>query len=68
MAKVIHLGNAGKGALECGVKHIGSTPASPRANWTWLLENVTCRNCLALYKRKAGIKPTGRTNAEEEGR
>lgn len=46
-SRLIHLGDAGKGALACGAKEL----AGLSKNWTWVPEKVTCKKCLRIYKR-----------------
>jgi hypothetical protein len=38
---IIHLGNAGTGALECG-----ATERKDPKNWTWDPNEATCKRCL----------------------
>ena len=42
----IHLGDASRGVLFCGVK-----PKALPKNWTWVPERATCARCLAAYKK-----------------
>jgi len=54
MSRVVHLGNAGKGVLECGAKSVGSSPSQNGANWTWVPGKVTCKKCLKRYGKREG--------------
>src|SRR5678815_2882302 len=47
---LIHLGNAGKGALECGAPE--RELPSGNKNWSWKPEDVTCKSCLKKYKQR----------------
>lgn len=46
--EVIHLGDAGAGALKCGAKEIRDNYGNK--NWTWTPEKVTCKECKRIYK------------------
>lgn len=43
---VIHLGDAGKGAITCGAKEARTALTK---NWTWRPGGVTCKRCLTMY-------------------
>lgn len=61
MAKrVIHLGNAGKAGIDCGAPERRTLFAGLwDRNWAWSPEAVTCKRCLAIYrKRVAETTPT----------
>lgn len=62
MRTIIHLGNAGKGGLECGATAKTVKPNDLFSNWTWTPEKVTCKKCLAAYRRRAGAR------SSQEGR
>ena len=49
---IIHLGDAGMAGLKCSAKSVGRVPDDYGANWTWRPESVTCKKCLALYKKE----------------
>ena len=47
---IIHLGDAGKGAIECGAREQKQYHGYQR-NWVWVLEMVTCKRCIAIRRR-----------------
>lgn len=47
----IHLGNAGKGAIECGVSAQREYHGL-WCNWSWNVKDVTCKKCLSIYKKR----------------
>lgn len=47
---VIHLGDAGLGRLSCMAKE--KIHPILGKNWVWKPENVTCKRCLAIYKKR----------------
>jgi hypothetical protein len=47
----IHLGNGGKGGLECGATAYSGPPDQGR-NWTWKPERVTCKRCKVAYRKR----------------
>jgi len=49
--RVVHLGDAGRGAIKCGAAEVKD--AYGNKNWTWKPENVTCRKCKALYRKES---------------
>lgn len=49
----VHLADPGTARLVCPVALVGRTPSSLDANWTWKPERVTCKRCLAIYRKEA---------------
>lgn len=49
---VIHLGNAGKGAIDCGAP--AKKNKHGNQNWSWKTAEVTCKKCIALYRMRCG--------------
>lgn len=52
MRTIIHLGDAGKGGLACGTTAKPVKPNDLFSNWSWTTAKVTCKRCLAMYKRR----------------
>jgi len=52
-SKVIHRGDAGRGAILCGAREKIEVLWGERIrNWAWKPEEVTCKRCIAIYKRE----------------
>jgi len=53
-SKVIHRGDVGRGALCCGAKELEAAFRGEvkQRNWSWNIEDVTCKRCIAMYKRE----------------
>ncbi len=50
----IHLGNAGKGAIDCGAREVKEQGKYGIIfkNWSWKSSDVTCKKCLALIRKR----------------
>jgi hypothetical protein len=47
------LGDAGLGAIACGANEKKQTNYGEVVrNWTWKPESVTCKRCVAIYKKR----------------
>jgi hypothetical protein len=70
MNRVIHLGNAGTGGIECGAKErfFASHFDGHGVNWTWHSEGVTCKRCLKAYRKRVDEARRERTAEPEAGK
>ena len=66
MKKVVHLGDPGIGRIVCGAaevkkKYFGCI----ERNWTWKPELVTCKRCLAIYRKRVADNHPTKARQEE---
>lgn len=50
MTIIIHMGDAGTGALACGANE--KRWGIDGKNWTWESAKVTCKKCLKILERR----------------
>ena len=58
----IHLGDAGRGRTACGAREV-RVESVVWKNWTFESEKVTCKRCLAFYRRRVREQSNPATQA-----